>query len=423
MEKLMFKRISKFIEKYNILYEYQFGFRKDHSTTLAIMEIHENIINTLVKGSYIAGLYLDLSKAFDTVDHEILVSKLEHYGIRGPPLKWFHSYLKNRTQYTLANGTKSDVRNINYGVPQGSVLGPLLFLLYTNDMPNCLPESHKTRLFADDSNIFITSQSPYTLKNELKIAMGRILRWLEDNKLTVNLNKTQYSIFQTKNMNIPDWLNNIKINNNTIKRVHSARFLGIILDEKLKWDDHVKQLSESLTQIINAFKIIKNYVPEDKKRMLYYAYIYSRIQYGIEMYGSASKKLIEKVQTKQNRTIKVLHNKNFYTPTTQLHKELRYPLVKDIEKINVCKFVHKQRNNKTPKIFNDLFTENKDIHKYNTRQSQNLATPLAATNFSQKTIDFRGPRTWNSIPMKIRKLECNKHFGKKLRAHLIDKLT
>ena len=423
MEKLMFKRISKFIEKYNILYEYQFGFRKDHSTTLAIMEIHENIINTLVKGSYIAGLYLDLSKAFDTVDHEILVSKLEHYGIRGPPLKWFHSYLKNRTQYTLANGTKSDVRNINYGVPQGSVLGPLLFLLYTNDMPNCLPESHKTRLFADDSNIFITSQSPYTLKNELKTAIGRILRWLEDNKLTVNLNKTQYSIFQTKNMNIPDWLNNIKINNNTIKRVHSARFLGIILDEKLKWDDHVKQLSESLTQIINAFKIIKNYVPEDKKRMLYYAYIYSRIQYGIEMYGTASKKLIKKVQTKQNRAIKVLHNKNFYTPTTQLHKELRYPLVKDIEKINVCKFVHKQRNNKTPKIFNDLFTENKDKHKYNTRQSQNLATPLAATNFSQKTIDFRGPRTWNSIPMKIRKLECNKHFGKKLRAHLIDKLT
>ena len=396
---------------------------KDHSTTLAIMEIHENIINTLVKGSYIAGLYLDLSKAFDTVDHEILVSKLEHYGIRGPPLKWFHSYLKNRTQYTLANGTKSDVRNINYGVPQGSVLGPLLFLLYTNDMPNCLPESHKTRLFADDSNIFITSQSPYTLKNELKTAIGRILRWLEDNKLTVNLNKTQYSIFQTKNMNIPDWLNNIKINNNTIKRVHSARFLGIILDEKLKWDDHVKQLSESLSQIINAFKIIKNYVPEDKKRMLYYAYIYSRIQYGIEMYGTASKKLIKKVQTKQNRAIKVLHNKNFYTPTTQLHKELRYPLVKDIEKINVCKFVHKQRNNKTPKIFNDLFTENKDKHKYNTRQSQNLATPLAATNFSQKTIDFRGPRTWNSIPMKIRKLECNKHFGKKLRAHLIDKLT
>ena len=179
-----------------------------------------------------------------------------------------------------------------------------LFLLYTNDMPNCLPESHKTSLFADDSNIFITSQSPYTLKNELKIAMGRIPRWLEDNKLTVNLNKTRYSIFQTKNMNIPDWLNNMKINNNTVKRVHSARFLGIILNEKLKWDDHVKQLSEYLTQIINAFKIIKNYVPEDKKRMLYYAYIYSRIQYGIEMYGTASKKLIKKGTNKTEQSNK-----------------------------------------------------------------------------------------------------------------------
>ena len=230
MEKLMFKRISKFIEKYNILYEYQFGFRKDHSTTLAMMEIHENIIITLEKGSYIAGLYLDLSKAFDTVEHKILLSKLEHYGIRGPPLKWFHSYLKNRTQYTLANGTKSYVRSIDYGVPQGSYLDHFYFY-YTQMI--CQTASLKvTRLFADDSNIFITSQSPYTLKNELKIAMGRILRWLEDNKLMINLNKTQYSILQTKNMNIPDWLiNNIKINSNTVKRVHSARFLGIVLDE------------------------------------------------------------------------------------------------------------------------------------------------------------------------------------------------
>ena len=189
MEKLMFKQINKFIEKHNIMYDYQFGFRKDHSPTLAIMEICENIIDTLNKGSYITGLFLDLSKAFGTVDHKILLYKLEQYGIRGTPLTWFNSYLSNRLQYNLVNGTKSDTMNIRYGVPQGSVLGPLLFLLYTNDMPNCLPENHKMRLFADDSNIFISSHSPKALKNELKMAVERILKWLGDNKLTVNLSK------------------------------------------------------------------------------------------------------------------------------------------------------------------------------------------------------------------------------------------
>ena len=139
----------------------------------------------------------------------------------------------------------------------------------------------------------------------------------------------------------------------SINRVQSAKFLGIILDEKLKWDEHIKQLLETLTKITNAFKIIKHYVPSNKKPMLYFAYIYSRIQYGIEMYGTSSKTLMKKVQTKQNKAIKVLHNKNFFTPTTTLHKELNYPLVNHIEKINVSKFVHKQRNNKTPQIFNN----------------------------------------------------------------------
>ena len=167
------------------MYKYQFGFRKNHSTALAIMEICENIIDTLNKGSYIAGLYLDLSKAFDTVDHKILLYKLEQYGIRGTPLTWLNSFLNNRMQYTLANGTKS-------------VLGPLLVLLYTNDMPNCLPENHKMILFADDSNIFISSHAPEALKTELKMAVENIVKWLGDNKLTVNLSKTQYSIYQTK---------------------------------------------------------------------------------------------------------------------------------------------------------------------------------------------------------------------------------
>ena len=173
-------------------------------------------------------------------------------------------------------------------------LNSLLFLPYKNDMPNCHPKSRKTRLFANDSNIFIIRQSPYILENELKTTMDQILRWLEDNELTVNLNKTQYSTFQTKNMSIPDWLCNIKFNSNFVRWVHSARFVGIELDEKLKWDDHVKQLSEWLTQTMNAFKMIKTVYQKIRNKCftththiyIKYIYIHSRKQYDVEMDSS-----------------------------------------------------------------------------------------------------------------------------------------
>ena len=134
MEKLIAKRVLKFLNENEILYECQFGFRENYSTPLAITEIVEHLLTELQNGKLVAGIYLDLSKAFDTVDYNILLDKLEHYGIRGNPLQWFKSYLQNRLQYTVVNGEKSNLQHVQYGVPQVSVLGHILFLLYTKDI-------------------------------------------------------------------------------------------------------------------------------------------------------------------------------------------------------------------------------------------------------------------------------------------------
>jgi hypothetical protein len=273
LEKFVHMQLMRFLNKHKILFEYQFGFREKYSTTLAITEIIENLLDELEKGNLVAGIYLDLSKAFDTVDHDILLKKLWHYGIRGIPLQWFNSYLKDRKQYTFINGKKSSLTTVPYGVPQGSVLGPLLFLLYTNDMVNAIDNNTKLRLFADDSNLFIAENNATILKTKIVTSLTSVFKWLSANKLTANVTKTNYTIFG-KNKDIPCSLNSITIDNVIIKKVPYTKYLGIHLDEKLDWEPHIAELTKSLGKTINAFKIIKIYVPNKNKLQLYYAYVY-----------------------------------------------------------------------------------------------------------------------------------------------------
>ena len=165
----------------------------------------------------------------------------------------------------------------------------------------------------------------------------------------------------------------------------AVKYLGIYLDDKLKFDKHISELNNSLTKTINAFKIIKNYIPQNQKKALYFAYVYSRIQYGIEIYSNTNTSLIKKVQTKQNTALKVLYKKDFYTPTNTLHKDLNILQIKDIGKLKVLNFVYNQRNNKTPNIFENYFIENKEVHEHNTRQSHNLHLTRPINSMGKKT--------------------------------------
>lgn len=419
MEKVIHKRLYDFLQKTGTLFKYQFGFREQYSTILALTEIVDNIRDELDKGKYVAGIYLDLSKAFDTVNHDILLRKMEHYGVRGLALNWFESYLSNRQQYTCIDNHKSTSMKVTHGVPQGSVLGPLLFLVYVNDINAALPDSNKLRLYADDTNLFVAHENPTILKTVSEEYICKLFQWFSANKLSVNKNKTCFTIFANKNKPMPNALNSLKVGVNTIYKVPNAKYLGLVLDEKLIWSDHITSLTHDLLKVINAFKIVKSKISHKHKQKMYYAYIHSKIQYGIELYGHAADTNLKKVQTLQNKALKILYNRHPRTDTEALHRELKLLKVKDIQKLNILSFVYKQKHNKLPPIFNDMFRPFTDIHNHLTRQRQNLHRPPVSLETGDKTMKSQGPELWNKLPRDIQEINSYYGFRKKTKDYLM----
>ena len=282
LERLVYNRLIAFLDKYKVIYEYQFGFRKKYSTHLALISLIDKLSSAMDQGDKVIGIFLDFSKAFDTVDHNILLLKLEHYGIRGTALDWFRDYMSGRKQFVTYNGVKSSRFNVSCGVPQGSILGPLLFLSYVNDIQNVTHHSFPL-LFADDSNLFVTVKDLEIVENKANEDLCNIIDWLYANKLSLNIKKTHYIVFTSGNVNIMDL--NIKIKNCDIFRVYSTKFLGVHIDSKLKWKQHINYRDAKLSKCIGILIKARMYLPKSSLLTLYYTFAYPYFLYCIHVWG------------------------------------------------------------------------------------------------------------------------------------------
>ena len=240
----MYNRLIDFIEKHHLLYQFQFGFRKNHSTSIALVILLEKITDALDNSEFAICILIDFRKAFDTVEH-ILLQKLYHYGIRENAPQWFNSYLSNRHQYVNYNNTSSDMKLITCGVPQGSILGPLLFLLYINDIASVSTILFSI-LFADDTTLFYSSKNLQELSDVVNNELSKMIEWLNANRLSLNIDEANFMIFRPKGKK--ESCPTIHINGSSIQEVDDVKFLGIIIDNKLNWIEHIKCISRKITK-------------------------------------------------------------------------------------------------------------------------------------------------------------------------------
>uniref|UniRef100_A0A3P9L4Z8 Reverse transcriptase domain-containing protein n=1 Tax=Oryzias latipes TaxID=8090 RepID=A0A3P9L4Z8_ORYLA len=265
LEKIFNDKLALFIEKHNIINENQYGFRENRSTSLAIIDAVEEITNALDKKKYAAGIFIDLKKAFDTLNHDILLDKLEVYGIRGLALTWVKSYLTGRKQFVKIDEYTSETKEISCGVPQGSILGPLLFNIYINDIFN-VSKLMKLILFADDTNIFYSTDNQRELIKVVNTELNKIKLWMDYNKLSLNLNKTKVMFFGNYNANKEL---SIEINNVFIERVTEIKFLGVFIDDKLSWKPHIRHIQTKVSKSISIVNKSKHILGYNSRYLLY----------------------------------------------------------------------------------------------------------------------------------------------------------
>ena len=279
LEKAINMRITDFFESYGLFYDQQHGFRKSFSTSSALLNVTNYIKNNLNKNIYTAGVFIDLSKAFDSISHEILLKKLCNYGIRGIAHKLIKSYLENRLQYVDLNDTKSTYLKIACGVPQGSILGPTLFLIYINDIYKY--STSKLIMYADDVCLMYTSRYITNLVTNINEDLIQLNNWFDYNKLTVNTNKSNYMIFHSKHNKILSNTPPIKINMQKLEMVQSSKFLGVILDDRLTWKPHVHQICKKLSTGISYLTKVRSVFPCNILKYIYRSFVECYITYGI----------------------------------------------------------------------------------------------------------------------------------------------
>lgn len=423
LEKAMKARITKFLNANKFFHKNQYGFINNSSTTSALSDMIHHLQSSLDRGMIAGALFIDLCKAFDTVNHNLLLQKLENAGIRGRVLKWFLSYLSNRRQYVDYCNSSSQIRKIKFGVPQGSILGPLLFLIFINDIFQ-LKLKGKIMLFADDCGVFYEANTSDEVSLMIQEDLILLKKWFDVNRLTMNFKKTNYMFFHRKIDNIFCPEIPIEINNYLINRVYQTKYLGLYLDTNLSWVTHIDYLRKKLSSVVGVLNRLRKVVDYKSLKSIYYALAYSHLKYADIIWSCCTQDKLNSLSIIQNKIIRALYGFSYDTSRYTMYKEAQLLPLKETIQMSLIIYGYQILNNSMHTANVIEVKRNENIHNYKTRTASSLHLHSVNTStYGLNSLKYRAIKAYNEISVSLKNVSNISLLKKKLKKHFLNKYS
>ena len=403
-ERALFNRISNFTVEHSIISKSQYGFRSGVSTLDALINLTECAYESLNSKKHQVSVLLDLRKAFDVVNHGVLCLKLEHYGIRGAALDLLKSYLLDRKHFIKFNNVKSNYEITNIAVPQGSILGPLLFLFYINDLPT-LTNNSQIQLFADDTVVSFSHHNFNYLTSIMNEELNTISEWMSSNRLTLNSEKSHALVFSNRTYE----QRSIDLCSNPINCVESSKYLGIIFDNRFRFKNHIDYVKSKISKFTGILYRLRKYFPLETCLNYYYAFVYPYLSYCIEIWGGACESHLSPLIIQQKRIIRIIGNARFSDHSSPIFYDLKLLKLQDIYNFKIAIYMYNNSDQFLPR------------HTLNTRSRNLPVSNFHRLSQTQKAISYHGPKIWCSIPHDIRMSQSVKIFKRRIKEFYIDK--
>ena len=413
MEASVASTINIHITENHLSNQRQWAYRKGHSTELMLIKMTEDWRRALADHQVVGVVFVDFKKAFDSISHLVLLHKLQGLGISGDLWSWIADYLTDRTQVTVINGCQSNLESIKYGVPQGSVLGPILFSLFCNDLPNiCENEDGEIFMYADDTTIYAIGKNHDVVCTALSKILCKLYDWCCDNQLTPHPGKSEFMILSRSNFTGP--LQAIKLGKACLKQVEKARCLGVEIDDKLKWKSHVNGLIKSYAQKLNLLKSL-HFLPTQARTDFCYKVILPSVTYGLTIWGSCGSTLFGELERIHVRAAKVIYGLNWQMPT-EVYAKTKWRTLEAIYTDRLLALAHKGYYCHLPKPLQHFLE--KYSSKYNLRRKRIVLLPKPKTDYLKKSIFYQVGLLWNSLNNDTRAIDNLNRFKSELRKNV-----
>ena len=409
LERAVSKQVMKYLTDNDLISIDQFASLKNHSTVTSLHRLIDDWFESFNEGEYVLACFFDVMKCFDSINHDILLQKLSLYGFKDMPLQWFTNYLQRRQQFVTSNGKKPSLQYLSTGVPQGSALGPLLFIIFINDFPQNIKQS-LSNMFADDCCIYNSGKNLNETKHIFQDSVNEANGWYTNNNLPINIPKSMCMLSAPAHvlnrLDDEEKSLNILLNNETLSQVTHTPYLGITVDSALNWNSHVMKLCKKVSSKLALLNRLRKFIDKHTLLSIYNSIIQPNIDYAISVWGYSSKSNKELITRLQHRAARIICGNMDYINVTggDLVKQLGLQSIDNHRNYFTAILMYKVANEVAPHRLNDSFVNTKDTHDIETRSSatNNFQVPEPNFEFYRNCPKYQSTLLWNSLTPQLK---------------------